>query len=140
MRQKAHVPFACRSNQPRAMAWWTWSEKTMASQTLASASLVSPEAGIELFGRGVDQALAVAAKERQLDALPLLRGIGGRLQNRQQAVAFLRQFLRLFRHDFAMLNFNFNRHVTHGAKLRLKTSADKQRLHSSTGTTSRSMM
>lgn len=72
MRQKAQVPFVWRSNQFRAVTWWMWSEKAMASQTLASASLISPEAGIELVGGGVDQARDVAANERQFDAPPLV--------------------------------------------------------------------
>src|ERR1041384_5097237 len=104
----------------------------MASQTLASASLISPEAGIELIGRGVEKVLAVAANERQLDAPSLLRWAGRRLQDGQQAVAFLRQLLRLFGHNFAVVNFHFNRQITHGAKLRLKTSGDKRRVCSST--------
>ena len=59
------------SSEPVAAS--TATVKAMASQTLASTSLISPEAGIELIGRGVDEVLAVAANERQFDSSPLLR-------------------------------------------------------------------
>jgi hypothetical protein len=49
---------------------------------------------------------------------------------------FSGNFCGSFGHDFAVVNFDFNRQITHGAKLRLKTNGDKRRVHNSSGTTS----
>src|SRR5437870_3745849 len=99
-----------------AFKCWTRSEKATASHTFASTSLITPEAGIEFRWRGVDEAFAVSANQRQFHTLaPRLRFrllSGGWSQYGQQPVALLWQFLRPAHYDLPVINFDFNCQIT----------------------------
>ena len=118
-RQNPQLASPWTSNQVFAWGWWRWSENTTANHTLASASLIPPEAGIALLRRGVDDPVAITTNQRQFDALA--NGLGHssrrapRRQNRQQAAAFFGQPFQPARHDATMVNFDFDSQITHSA-------------------------